>query len=89
MADTFALHADNLPEFETQEARLSLSLEPGGEEALRYLRGEALSPDGDQYPRLRGEKGWVLVCIGPFSAGWGKLSGNVLKNHYPKGLRIR
>lgn len=24
MADTFALHADNLPEFETQEARLSL-----------------------------------------------------------------
>lgn len=24
MADTFALHADNLPEYETQEARLSL-----------------------------------------------------------------
>ena len=72
-----------------EEARLSLSLEPGGEEALRYLRGEALSLDGDQYPWLKGEKGWILVCIGTFSAGWGKLSGNVLKNHYPKGLRIR
>ena len=90
--DFYEMYLDEMgriPALKPEEARLSLSLEPGGEEALRYLRGEALSLDGDQYPWLKGEKGWILVCIGTFSAGWGKLSGNVLKNHYPKGLRIR
>lgn len=53
-------------------------------EAARYLHGDT----------LRGEtglssdaKGWVLVCVDGWSAGWGKLSGGVLKNHYPRGLR--
>lgn len=32
-------------------------------------------------------KGWCLVCADGFSIGWGKGDGNVLKNHYPKGLR--
>jgi len=25
--------------------------------------------------------------VGGFSLGWGKGDGNVLKNHYPKGVR--
>ena len=40
---------------------------------------------GDVVPS--GKKGWCLVTVGGFSIGWGKGDGNVLKNHYPKGLR--
>ena len=32
-------------------------------------------------------KGWCLVKAGNYSIGWGKGDGQVLKNHYPKGLR--
>lgn len=49
------------------------------ERIVSYYHGEALPTNG--------EKGWQLVCIDGYSAGWGKLSGGVLKNHYPKGLR--
>lgn len=35
-----------------------------------------------------GEKGWYLVTVDGYSIGWGKLAGAVLKNHYPRGLRI-
>ena len=34
-----------------------------------------------------GVKGWCLVQTDGYSIGWGKGDGNVLKNHYPKGLR--
>ena len=32
-------------------------------------------------------RGWTLVTADGYSIGWGKGDGNVLKNHYPKGLR--
>ena len=32
-------------------------------------------------------RGWTLVSADGYSIGWGKGDGNVLKNHYPKGLR--
>lgn len=47
----------------------------------KYIAGETLSCS----PEL---KGWTVVSVGPFSLGWGKASGGVMKNHYPKGLRI-
>ena len=31
--------------------------------------------------------GWYLITIDGYSLGWGKMAGNVMKNHYPKGLR--
>ena len=31
--------------------------------------------------------GWCLVCVDGCSLGFGKVSGGVCKNHYPKGLR--
>ena len=34
-----------------------------------------------------GEKGWYLMTYKGYSIGWGKLAGQVMKNHYPKGLR--
>ena len=55
---------------------------------------QSLAADSDALQRyLRGEtipttcSGWTLVQVDGFSLGWGKGSGGVLKNHYPKGLR--
>ena len=45
----------------------------------KYLRGESFVTQGD--------KGWTLVCVDGYPAGWGKVSNGMLKNHYPKGLR--
>ena len=44
-----------------------------------YLRGETLPSDA---------RGWTLVRADGLSLGWAKGSVGVLKNHYPKGLRI-
>ncbi|MBR6316259.1 MAG: RsmF rRNA methyltransferase first C-terminal domain-containing protein, partial [Lachnospiraceae bacterium] len=44
-----------------------------------YFTGNTL-PATDQ-------KGWTLVCIAGIGIGWGKSSGGIIKNHYPKGLR--
>lgn len=49
------------------------------QEALQYLNGQTLSHDG--------EKGWYVLTVGGYSLGWGKLAGQIMKNHYPKGLR--
>ena len=47
-----------------------------------YLNGQTFSAEG--------EKGWVnLITVDGYSIGWGKLAGGVMKNHYPKGLRMR
>ncbi len=58
------------------------------ETALRYLRGETLdlSSEGISGDRM---PGWTLVTTGDISAGWGKSDGRTLKNHYPKGLRLK
>lgn len=48
--------------------------------AAAYLNGQTFPADG--------EKGWYLVCVDGFAMGWGKLVGGMMKNHYPKGLRI-
>lgn len=44
-----------------------------------YLNGQSIPCEG--------EKGWYLILVDGYSIGWGKLSGGMLKNHYPKGLR--
>ena len=62
---------------------------------LRPREGDCkLSPDS---PALSGylwgqtipgtERGYRLVCAGDYSLGWAKGDGQMLKNHYPKGLR--
>ncbi len=50
------------------------------EQAIRYLLGETLEVD----EHLRG---YVLPTLCGLPLGWGKASGGVMKNHYPKGLR--
>ncbi len=34
------------------------------------------------------EKGWYLITYLGYTLGWAKYAGGILKNHYPKGLRI-
>ena len=53
-------------------------LESDAPELKAYLHGETVPAR---------EKGWCLVTADSYSIGWGKGDGNVLKNHYPKGLR--
>ena len=43
-----------------------------------YIHGETIPTH---------HRGWCLVTVDGYSIGWGKGDGNVLKNHYPKGLR--
>lgn len=47
--------------------------------AVSYLHGDTI-PCEDQ-------KGWYLVTYDGFALGFGKASGSMMKNHYPKGLR--
>ena len=48
------------------------------EETKQYLHGNVVPS---------AKRGWCLVTAEGYSIGWGKGDGNVLKNHYPKGLR--
>lgn len=50
-------------------------------ELTAYLRGEPLAQAGAD--------GWLAVCVEGCALGWGKRTGNLVKNHYPKGLRSR
>lgn len=58
----------------------TLDLTLADPEALAYLRGETLT--------AAGAAGWLGVCVDSFPLGWGKRSAEVVKNHYPKGLRM-
>lgn len=51
------------------------------EEPEKYLRGETLSCDPDL-------SGWTLITYQGQPIGWGKANRGIMKNHYPKGLRI-
>lgn len=67
------------------EALYCMELCPDGEKSdmsviKAYLNGQTLT--------YAGEKGWYLMTYAGYSIGWGKLAGHIMKNHYPKGLRI-
>lgn len=64
----------------TPEAPLR-SIELDDENASLYMQGEALN--------VTNENGWTLVTWNGMPLGWGKVSGGILKNHLPKGLRLR
>ena len=75
--------------FEPSHA-LALNLNPG--EVLRSMQLTSKEPYAQafingQTLNYDGEKGWYLIQVDGYSLGWGKLAGQVMKNHYPKGLR--
>lgn len=46
----------------------------------KFIAGESVACEPDL-------KGWCIVTYHGLSLGWGKASGGIMKNHYPKGLR--
>ncbi|CAM5193450.1 NOL1/NOP2/sun family putative RNA methylase OS=Ureibacillus acetophenoni OX=614649 GN=SAMN05877842_10619 PE=3 SV=1 [Ureibacillus acetophenoni] len=62
-----------------EEVKNSWNLPVDSKEIISYLKGEVL--------QATSEKGWYLIEVDGYSIGWGKLAGNAMKNHYPKGLR--
>lgn len=50
------------------------------EEAVGYLHGETLEAEI--------ANGWCVVCVDEYPLGLGKAVNGVVKNHFPKGLRM-
>lgn len=61
-----------------------LFLKPEDVRVEKYLHGETLLVESGETTIT---KGWILVCVGGFSLGWGKLVNGVLKNKYASGWR--
>lgn len=75
------------------EPNHSLAMYLKKEDVKRYVSYDHLSIEANDY--LKGmtlkstnQKGYVLVCVNDISLGWGKDDNRILKNLYPKGLRI-
>lgn len=50
-----------------------------------FFNGQSVMLSDEQADECK--KGWALVCVDGYPAGWGKVNGAQVKNHYPKGLR--
>lgn len=50
-----------------------------------FFNGQSVMLSDEQAAECK--KGWALVCVDGYTAGWGKVNGTQVKNHYPKGLR--
>jgi NOL1/NOP2/sun family putative RNA methylase len=48
------------------------------EQAEKYMHGEVIKSD---------TQGWCIAAADRYALGWGKASGGIMKNHYPKALR--
>lgn len=59
----------------------TLPLSTNEDQWLHFLKGETIDTGGDH--------GWTLVTIDGYPLGWGKETKGVLKNFYPKGLRMK
>jgi NOL1/NOP2/sun family putative RNA methylase len=60
------------------DAQMTIPLD--SDAAERYLRGET-------WP-MAGPDGWALVTVDGWPLGWGRRVGGIVKNFYPKGLRL-
>lgn len=58
----------------------SVDFASDSEEIISYLKGNIIDCN---------QNGWTAVLTNGFPIGWGKASNGVLKNHYPKFLRLK
>ena len=54
-------------------------------QTIGFFNGQSVMLSDEQAAECK--KGWALVCVDGYPAGWGKVNGAQVKNHYPKGLR--
>ena len=62
------------------ELKRCINFDIDDERLIKYLSGEVIPC---------GLSGWCAVCVEGYGIGWGKCSGGQMKNHYPKGLRLK
>ena len=58
-------------------------VEINDEDFVKYVAGETVQLAEDR------PNGWYQVVVQGNGLGFAKVTGNVLKNYYPKGLRFR
>lgn len=63
------------------EQKQNRVVELSRENYLKYLHGETLRTEVN-------ETGFILVSYKNFILGFGKISNHIIKNYYPKGLRV-
>ncbi len=71
-----------------EDVKISVDLPSDSNEIKQYLNGQTLRLSDSSFAGKGSAKGWCLVTTDGYSIGWGKLASGMLKNHYPKGLRI-
>lgn len=65
-----------------ENAKITADYSEDSQEIRQYLNGQTLRSEAET------KKGWGIVLVDGYSIGWVKSAGGMLKNHYPKGLRI-
>ena len=65
------------------EWKLALDLEENDPRVKAFLHGDSISLQGESL-----KNGWCAVCVEGYPIGLGKVVGDVVKNHLPKGLRV-
>lgn len=67
------------------EAKNVVKLTCDNPQTTGFFNGQSVMLSDEQTAECK--KGWALVCVDGYPAGWGKVNGAQVKNHYPKGLR--
>lgn len=67
------------------EAKNVVKLTCDNPQTIGFFNGQSVMLSDEQAAECK--KGWALVCVDGYPAGWGKVNGTQVKNHYPKGLR--
>lgn len=67
------------------EAKNVVKLTCDNPQTIGFFNGQSVMLSDEQAAECK--KGWALVCVNGYPAGWGKVNGAQVKNHYPKGLR--
>ncbi|AFC28849.1 hypothetical protein PM3016_1945 [Paenibacillus mucilaginosus 3016] len=73
-----------------EEALRRVNFTGGDPRAVRYLKGDTLELTPEELLRAHENvqtKGYTLVCIDGYPAGWAKWQDGLLKNEYPAGWR--
>lgn len=68
-----------------REAKNVVKLTCDDPQTTGFFNGQSVMLSDGQAAECK--KGWALVCVDGYPAGWGKVNGAQVKNHYPKGLR--
>ena len=63
------------------QVKNSIDFDHNDNKVISYLKGMTIE-------ETTNKKGYVLVCVNGLSLGWGKDDGRIIKNLYPKGLRM-